>query len=81
MWRLRHSLAICLSNLDVSISTSQKIKREKVEKPNSWRKALWQNTTEKKREKSQMPCFNQFIQVGFPHSPPQPLLPLSLSLS
>jgi hypothetical protein len=29
MWRLRHSLAICLSNLDVSISTSQKIKREK----------------------------------------------------
>jgi hypothetical protein len=29
MWRLRHSLAICLSNLDVSISTSQKIKRKK----------------------------------------------------
>jgi hypothetical protein len=28
-----------------------------------------------------MPCFNQFIQVGFPHSPPQPLLLLSLSLS
>lgn len=48
MWRLRHSQPICLSNLDVSISTSQKIRKKKTGSPmcSKTRKeeALWQKS-------------------------------------
>jgi hypothetical protein len=73
-----------LSNLDVSISTSQKIKRKKKKKSKNQTvggRPYGKIQQKRKEKKVRCPALTNLFKSAFLIPPPQPLLPLSLSLS